>query len=45
MIGVAVVGITIWSTNTHVGVKLTIEPKDGQPSTIHLPAAIVTLPG
>ncbi len=37
--------ITIWSTNTHVGVKLTIEPKDGQPSTIHLPAAIVTLPG
>jgi hypothetical protein len=25
-----------------MGVKLTIEPKDGQPSTIHLPACIVT---
>ena len=36
--------VTIWSRNTHVGVKLTIEPKDGQSSTIHLPAAIVTLP-
>ena len=37
--------VTIWSRNFHMGVKLTIEPKDGQPSTIHLPAAIVTLPG
>ena len=36
--------VTIWSRNFHMGVKLTIEPKDGQPSTIHLPAAIVTLP-
>ena len=36
--------VKIWSRNFHMGVKLTIEPKDGQPSTIHLPAAIVTLP-
>ena len=37
--------VRIWSRNFHMGVKLTIEPKDGQPSTIHLPAAIVTWEG
>ena len=36
------VRVKIWSKNFHMGVKLTIEPKDGQPSTIHLPACIVT---
>ena len=37
--------VKIWSRNFHMGVKLTIEPKDGAPSTIHLPAAIVTWSG
>jgi hypothetical protein len=34
------VTISIHSKHVNVGVKLTIEPKDGQSSTIHIPACI-----
>ena len=34
------VTISLHSKHINVGVKLTIEPKDGQPSTIHIPACI-----
>ena len=34
------VTISLHSQHINVGVKLTIEPKDGQPSTIHIPACI-----
>jgi len=34
------VTISLFSKHIDVGVKLTIEPKDGQASTIHLPACI-----
>jgi len=34
------VTISLNSKHLNVGVKLTIEPKDGQPSTIHIPAVI-----
>jgi hypothetical protein len=31
----------IFSSNTYIGIKLTIEPKDGNPSTIWLPAGAI----
>jgi len=34
--------ISLHSKHLNVGIKLTIEPKDGQPSTLHIPAFIST---
>ena len=34
------VTISLHSKHLNVGIKLTIEPKDGQPSTLHIPAFI-----
>ena len=36
------VTISLHSKHLNVGIKLTIEPKDGQPSTLHIPAFIST---
>jgi len=36
------VTVSIHSKHVNLGIKLTIEPKDGQPSTLHLPACIGT---